>query len=140
MLAKAGESDRAIKVKMVRSVALSLNFFFLPVGVYRGCRLFVPVGGPDVKPFSVFSICLLRGARHHIHFFFFSAETSLLWETEGREDKPAISSTLLAPRGIHSVSSSISRRFLYLLPSFHEHTACTPLHFFHHTRADIETI
>jgi hypothetical protein len=41
MLAKAGESDRAIKVKMVRS-ALSIFFFFL-VSAHWDRRPFVPV-------------------------------------------------------------------------------------------------
>lgn len=41
MLAKAGESDRAIKVKMVRS-ALSIFFFFL-VSAHWDPRPFVPV-------------------------------------------------------------------------------------------------
>jgi len=40
MLAKAGESDRAIKVKMVRSVALSQNFFFFLL-VFIGVAVFL---------------------------------------------------------------------------------------------------
>jgi hypothetical protein len=87
MLAKAGESDRAIRVKMVRPVfffSFSLSGFGhfspslsgSPVVFLAGLEL--DVGSFPFSPFVV------GAPSTTVHLFFsLSAQTSLLWETEG---------------------------------------------------------
>jgi hypothetical protein len=139
MLAKAGESDRAIRVKMVRP-----PFFFFLVFSFRLFGLFcsLVIGTAGRVPgwsdwtrcwkFSNFSFCppSQRQIRPLIYLSL-SAQTSLLWETEGRQDQSAIR-TRLVPQGIHSMLRPFCTcTFLHIISW---HTTCT-LHVYHHTRA-----
>jgi hypothetical protein len=86
MLAKAGESDRAIRVKMVR-FAFVFSYFEIFIWV-------VPRSpGHSVSALFHF-LCFIFDANLTLIFLhlytIFLAEASLLWEAQGRQDQPPI--------------------------------------------------
>jgi hypothetical protein len=101
MLAKAGESDRAIRVKMVRIARL----------VYA---LAYPVRGIGVPSFR-----LDANDAFIFGLFVFPAETPLCWEAKGGQDQPPIGAW--GSRWyLHTIFSRLPVRRVYSFPSpFH---------------------
>ena len=88
MLAKAGESDRAIRVKMVR-----LRLHFLIWKFHRPLILGWTLG-VGALTFYLF-LCFIFDANMTFFFtHFFLAQASLLWKTQGRQDQSPIDTSL----------------------------------------------